>query len=35
MAWNVFKPGLGDSKRKVIEASLTLKKKTYSLNKVE
>jgi hypothetical protein len=29
MARNVFKPGSGDSKRKVIEASLTLKKKTF------
>ena len=35
MARNVSKPGLGDSKRKVIEASLILKKKKYSLNKVE
>ena len=34
MARNVFKPGSGDSKRKVIEASLTLKKKMFSLNRL-
>jgi hypothetical protein len=34
MARNVFKPGSGDSKRKVIEASLILKKKMFSLNRL-